>query len=61
VVIAIALWVADELAFGVGRQFGCIAISHTGKTDKLAVFGFSHKAIAFSAYSTQVKAIANPS
>jgi hypothetical protein len=52
VVIAIALSVADELAFGVDRKFGCNAI---------ALFRFSRKANAFSAHSAQVKAIANRS
>jgi hypothetical protein len=61
VVIAIALSVADELAFGVDRKFGCNEIAHSSKTDKIAVFGFSHKAIAFQSYSAQVKAITSPS
>jgi hypothetical protein len=61
VVIAIALSVADELAFGVDRKFGCNAIAHSSQTDAIAVFGFSYKAIAFSSHSAQVKAIFSPS
>jgi hypothetical protein len=60
VVIAIALSVADELAFGVDRKFGCNAISHSSQTDAITTFRFSRKAITFSSYSAQVKAIASP-
>jgi hypothetical protein len=57
VVIAIAQSVADELAFGVDRKFGCNAIAHSSKTDAIAVFRLSRKAIAFSSHLAQVKAI----
>jgi hypothetical protein len=50
--IAIALVVVEEYAFGEVMKFGCGAI---------AFFRFSHKAIAFSSYSAQVKAFATPS
>jgi hypothetical protein len=52
VVIAIALAVVDEHAFGAVIKFGCKAI---------AFFSFSNKAIAFSSHSTQLELIANPS
>jgi hypothetical protein len=35
-------------------------IAHSSKTDKIAVFRFSRKAIALSSHSAQVKAIASP-
>jgi hypothetical protein len=65
VVIAIALSGADELAFGVDRKFGCSAIAYSSKTDAIAFFRFSYKAIAahqesaFPSHLAQVKAIAN--
>jgi hypothetical protein len=37
------------------------AIAHSSKTDEIAVFHFSRKAIPFSSHSSQVKAIASPS
>jgi hypothetical protein len=58
VVIAIALLIAEECAFGAGRKFSCGAIATQGSTDAIAVFRFNPKAIAFSSHSTQVKAIA---
>jgi hypothetical protein len=61
VVITIAQSVADELAFGVDRKFGCNAIASPSKTDKIALFRFTHKVIAFSSYSAQAKVIANSS
>jgi hypothetical protein len=47
VVKAIALAVVDEHAFGEVIKFGCSAIAHSSKTDAIAVFRFSYKAIAF--------------
>jgi hypothetical protein len=38
---------------------GGTAIAHTSKTDAIAFFRFSRKAIAFSSHTTQVKAIAS--
>jgi hypothetical protein len=61
VVIAITLSVADKHAFGVDRKFGCNAIAYSSKTNKIAFFRFSRKAIAFLSHSAQVKAIASSS
>jgi hypothetical protein len=57
---AIALAFADEHAFGAGRKFGCNRVASPNKTDEIAFFSFSHKAIALSSYSAQVGAIADP-
>jgi hypothetical protein len=61
VVVAIALSVADELAFGVDRKFGCNAIAYSSKTNAIAFFRFSNKAIAFLSHLAQIKAIFSPS
>jgi hypothetical protein len=56
--IAIALAVANKHVFEAVIKFGFRAIAHSSKTDAIAFFRFSRKAIAFSARSAQVKAIA---
>jgi hypothetical protein len=42
------------------HKLSCSAIAHSSKTDTIAVFRLSHKAIAFPSHSAQVKAIASP-
>jgi hypothetical protein len=47
---AIALAVVDEHAFGAVIKFSCGAIAHSSKTDAIAFFRFSYKAIASPSY-----------
>jgi hypothetical protein len=61
VVIAIALLIAEECAFGAGRKFSCGAIATQGSTDAIAFFRFIRQAIAFSSHAAQGKAITSTS
>jgi hypothetical protein len=61
VVIAIARAVVDEHAFGAFTKIGYRAIASLNITGAIAVFRLSRKAIAFSAHSAQVNAIASSS